>query len=1127
MATHSLMMRTIVFLWALLVIEKSFSQSNDLRFEHITTEEGLGTLNTTSIFQDSKGYVWFGTLAGLIKYDGNSLKRYQHNPYDSTTLSQNAVYFIWEDKSAAIWVGTSEGLCKFDRTTEKFRRYRPNPKAKFWNPNISTINQDIEGMIWVGTYAGGLCRFDPKKGVFLDDEGFDIVKDSVDYIYTIYKDQAGTLWVGHQFGLHEINLTKKKAGLADVKLLPLQSDPNDPNSLSNTTISSILEDRQGILWLCTDKGLVSIDRKRGTVQRYRNEPKNIHSIGSNDLAVWGGKSLVEDKEGNLWIGSNNGLYKFNKDRTSFSNYYRDPNNSYSLNSDSVWSLLIDSAGSLWAGSFAAGPNKTDLEEQAFNFISLSLGQVNSLMGNEITSILEDRSGIVWIGTKDNGLNSWNRKSNQFSNFRNHPSNPKTLKYNMVLDILEDKEGRLWVCNGEMLSEFNKQTSTFTHFQSNVKNANQSVFSGILSITEDHNGMLWLGTGNGIKRFDKKTHQFEHFYYNPFDSNGVSDYTANAIFADSRNNIWVGNGSMRTDRFDQSIKKWKHFKNDSEDSNSISANIVMNFLEDEEGKIWMGTYSGGLCYFDYQKNKFTTFTEKHGLPENSVYSFIDDKQGGLWLGTMNGLSHFSRATGTFTNYDEQDGLQSNRFDAGGTGDLTSGSSFMGRDGILYFGSKNGIIYFDPAQIKPNTFEAPIVITQFKLFDKLVKGANESKKIVLAYDENYFSFEFAALNYYKSSKNQFAYKLEGVDKDWVYSGSRRYAGYTNIDPGSYVFKVKLKGQHGVWREMISPVSVIIRPPWWKTGWAYALYGLAIITGLFFIDRYLRRRAIGRERERAREKELAQAREIESAYRELKRTQAQLVQSEKMASLGELTAGIAHEIQNPLNFVNNFSEVNTELIEEMQVELDKGNIEQLKGVLRDLKENELKINQHGKRADSIVKGMLQHSRTTTGIRELVNLNNLTDEYLRLSFHGVRAKDKSFNVSIQTAFDDSVGLITAVPQDIGRLLLNLFNNAFYSMAEKKALHPMDYEPSIFVSTKKIDDKVMIGIRDNGTGIPQQLLDKIFQPFFTSKPTGQGTGLGLSLAYDIVKAHEGELKVETQEGVGAEFIIELPAENK
>jgi len=269
--------------------------------------------------------------------------------------------------------------------------------------------------------------------------------------------------------------------------------------------------------------------------------------------------------------------------------------------------------------------------------------------------------------------------------------------------------------------------------------------------------------------------------------------------------------------------------------------------------------------------------------------------------------------------------------------------------------------------------------------------------------------------------------------------------------------------------------------------------------------------------------QKEKVESTLSELKSTQTQLIHQEKMASLGELTAGIAHEIQNPLNFVNNFSEVNKEMIDEVTEEIDKGNITEVKNILNDIKDNEEKINHHGKRADSIVKGMLQHSRQTKGVKEPTDINALCDEYLRLSYHGLRAKDKGFNADFKTDFDQSIGKINIVSQDIGRVLLNLFNNAFYAVNEKKKLLANGYQPIAKVATRKLNDKVEIKVADNGNGIPQNIIDKIFQPFFTTKPTGEGTGLGLSMSYDIIKAHGGEIKVKTEKEEGTEFIIQLP----
>jgi len=374
----------------------------------------------------------------------------------------------------------------------------------------------------------------------------------------------------------------------------------------------------------------------------------------------------------------------------------------------------------------------------------------------------------------------------------------------------------------------------------------------------------------------------------------------------------------------------------------------------------------------------------------------------------------------------------------------------------------------------------------------------------------------------------YMLENYDKTWRPAGSERTAYYYNISPGHYIFRIKGASANGVWAE--KTIDVIISPPWWRSWWGYCLFGLLILAVVYSLYRIQKQKVISAERERIRVRELVQAKEIEKAYHELKTTQQQLIQSEKMASLGELTAGIAHEIQNPLNFVNNFSDVNTELIEEMKQEIDKGNYIEARTIANNIEENEQKINHHGKRADSIVKGMLQHSRSSSRVKEPIEINKLADEYLRLAYHGLRAKDKGFNATMKTDYDESVGKINIIPQDIGRVLLNLYNNAFYAVNEKRASASSAgadtanmYEPLVSVRTKKTAGTVEISVKDNGNGLPEKVVDKIFQPFFTTKPTGRGTGLGLSLAYDIVKAHGGEINVVTKEGEGSEFLIVLP----
>jgi signal transduction histidine kinase len=404
--------------------------------------------------------------------------------------------------------------------------------------------------------------------------------------------------------------------------------------------------------------------------------------------------------------------------------------------------------------------------------------------------------------------------------------------------------------------------------------------------------------------------------------------------------------------------------------------------------------------------------------------------------------------------------------------------------------------------------------------------DTKDIRLDHDQNVFAFSTTSVDFRNANDKKIYYKLENYDVDWRIAQPEDKITYFKVPPGNYSFHIKTPNTgNSDWIER--SIDVIILPPWWTTWWAYCIYGILLAALGFSVHRYQKGAVIKAERERTRVKELAQAKEIEKAYHELKTTQAQLIHSEKMASLGELTAGIAHEIQNPLNFVNNFSEVNEELVDELQQELKAGKVDNAIAISNNIKENEQKISHHGRRADAIVKGMLQHSRTGSGVAEPTDINRLTDEYLRLSYHGLRAKDKSFNADFKTEFDKNVGKINVIPQDIGRVILNLINNAFYAASQpsKGGLSDPDSRktPTVWVRTKRENYKILISVTDNGPGVPSNILEKIFQPFFTTKPTGQGTGLGLSLAYDIIKAHGGEIKVESKEGEGSKFIIQLP----
>jgi len=594
------------------------------------------------------------------------------------------------------------------------------------------------------------------------------------------------------------------------------------------------------------------------------------------------------------------------------------------------------------------------------------------------------------------------------------------------------------------------------------------------------------------------------------------------------------------------------------------------MEDNNGNIWIITDKGAIRF---DGKSFMLFTKNEGLLSNDILGILEDRNGNIWFGTTFGMSMLPKSDITKINDSSQGGVFPDfQFKNYSYADGFKGVGVWWRcvfeddKGTIWVGADDRLTSFNPQTdfLSRDSLAPDIQITSLQLFKNnipwtsLEKEKNKSfplgnnieienmgfdstsawyglpQNLSLAYNNNSITFSYIGITQNSPAKVRYQYRLQGNEKNWSALTGSTEVSYDNLLQGSYIFQVKAMSGTGVWSPIIE-YPFIIRPPWWKTWWAYLIYIILLGLLAWRIHRYQKIRTISKEREKAYQREKEQAKEIEKAYTDLKSTQQQLIQSEKMASLGELTAGIAHEIQNPLNFVNNFSEVSNELIDEMNEELTRGDIDEAKAISIDLKSNLEKINHHGKRAEAIVKGMLQHSRSSSGVKEPTDINVLADEYLRLAYHGLRAKDKSlsdgqlgFNSDFETHFDPNLPKINIVPQDIGRVILNLITNAFYAVNERSKTEEIGYKPKVSVITQLEKNNILVSIQDNGLGIPEHIKDKIFQPFFTTKPTGKGTGLGLSLSYDIVKAHGGKLDVESNTKLNnseycTTFILTLP----
>ncbi len=1061
-------------------------------FVNYTSAQGLAYNTVNCIAIDKQGNLWFGTGGGGIsKFDGKNFVNYT----TAEGLANNTVTCITQDARGNIWIATAGGVSKYDgKTFTNYTTAQGLPDNSVWS-----ITKDKKGNIWFGT-VGGVSKYDGKS--FLNYSTADGLASNA--ILCSIQDKKGNLW----FGMDGAGVSKYN-GKTFVNYGTAQG-------LSQNKIVSILEDNSGTMWFGTYGGGVSKYDGKSFVNFTTTQ-----GLAGNIVA-----SILEDKAGNLWFGIyGGGISKYSG--KSFVNYTA----SRGLANNVVRSITEDKSGNLWFGTDGAGVSKYDGE----SFVNYTTAQ--GLANNLAYCITEDKTGNLWIGTFGGGVSKYDGKS--FVNY----TTAQGLAGNFVQCITEDSHGNLWIGAGRGgVSKYNGKS--FTNYTTSQGLADNSV----QCVTEDKTGILWFGTNKGVSVYNGKS------FVNYTTDQGLANNIVNCITEDNLGNIWIGT--------EEGLNML---------SNEHKTQIV-----------------GGSNRNEITGPLFETFTTRNGLPDNYVTQVLQQADNKLYIGTNFGICelNFEVLLNSHTKvwragkiFNTQTGYP--------VKDVNFGQQAMFRDskGIIWIGTgsdKTGLVRFDPGEVKLNSDPPALVMQHIKInnesvswsnllpvtsgeekaagsgaiatqariteeittfgkelsekersemrqkfggirFDGITKWYPVPENLVLPHQHNNISFDFSAIDPGAFPLIKYQYMLEGYDKNWSPLSNISTASFGNMYEGTYTFRLKALNTDGVWSVPLSYTFKVL-PPWWRTWWMYLVYLLTFLAALRVFSKYRERRIV-EEKEKLELKVIYRTEALNKSLDELKSTQSQLIQSEKMASLGELTAGIAHEIQNPLNFVNNFSEVNNELIEELKQEIENGNLEEVKSLANDIADNEQKINQHGRRAESIVKGMLQHSRSSSGVKEPTNINALTDEFFRLAYHGLRAKDKSFNATMNTTFDPSVGSINIIPQDIGRVILNLITNAFYAVNEKKQLHPEGFKPTVSVSTKKIGDHVEIEVSDNGDGIPKNIVDKIFQPFFTTKPTGQGTGLGLSMSYDIVKAHGGELKVETSEGAGSSFIISIPVD--
>lgn len=1083
------------------------SQSEQIFFEQITTRDGLSQNDINDIYQDSRGLMWFGTNEGLNKYDGYSFTIYKPSPSTDGAINSNLVFSITEDQNNDLWIGTTgSGVSHFDRKREVFTPYVHNPAddQSLISDHVTEIHADEQGFLWIGTRAG-LCYLDINQ----QEKGFiDIVfptsingeKDL--YINAIFDDSKGNLWVGSNRGLWKLSRPDAATDW-DLQTIPV-SDSN-----RRDRVTSLAADKFGALVIGTTDGLFY-----QTEKGFRNK-----FIQFSDKEF---RSIQIDEKNQIWAASNVGLFCFKSVHESslptfVAQYTNNPIDPNSLNKDVIRVIYTDQTGIIWVGTNGGGLNKFFPKGKPFRVFRKSY-QDNSLSYNKIRAFLEDSNGTLWIGTEGGGLNYVTEQTEQgeYQQFGHIPFPKKPFALEEIMlhgrkTLLIGAEGM----QGFFLMDIESSTEITPKL---TPVPSEHVQGFVFSLLEDFKGRVWIGTyQNGIYCWNPNAKEGEeewrNFQYTIEDSTSLSNNIVRKIFEDSKGNLWIGTGKglnkLTPEESHKRKPKFVRYLNAPTQVNSISHNYILDIFEGQGEKLWIGTFGGGLNLLDLKESQnqgvFTAFGTEEGLPNQVIKAIQEDDSGMLWISSNRGLSKFDPIDQVFTNFDEQDGLQSTEF--------SEIASLKRNDGELLFGGVNGFNAFYPGQIYGNTKRPQITLSNLLVFNKpvevgkkfkgriiLEKALSELEELELRNSENSFSIEFAALHYAAPTKNRYAYKLEGFDPDWIQTASdRRFATYTNLSPGTYTLMVKASNNDGLWKEEPTELKITITPPIWLAWYAFVAYFLVIL-GLMLLFRKYTIIDIHEKHQLVLEK--------------WKSEKAEELNKQKL----QFFTNISHELRTPLSLIKGPLD-NLLLNETMQqhpalmekVNLMHKNTRYLLRLLNQLLEFR-KLDQ-GK-----VNLALQQADIVAFIRSVVE-----------PFYPL-AKTKHIDIEIKTSTEKI--LFWFDPNIVEKVLYNLLSNAFKFTPENGSI--VIRLSTVFENKDSqkgeagLKHYFELSVQDSGPGIAPEHQQHIFERFYQGEENQQsGAGIGLAFSKSLLEVHQGEIELEGKTSQGACFIVKLPLDHQ
>lgn len=1057
-----------------------FSQNlypQQVKFEHIRSRDGISQNVITCIAQDELGLMWIGTEDGLNQYNGYEFKIYRKNVSIPNSLSGNFIECIAFDKQGRLWCGShGGGLSMYNRELDNWENFQ-SEKKQIPSNNISDILVADDTTLYVSTFNAGVFKFSTKSKT---SEKVIVKADSLlsnkDCVFSILLEDKGQLWMGY-IGNVLVYST------IDHSAINIPFIKNGENIKVEDAIRSIIQDSNNDIWVATEfSGLYKYDPVLKQLNYYKlpYHHENIDNV----------RVLYEDDRKNLWIGFDGaGLGNLNLESENFSIYQHSGNDQYSLSNNTVYAIYQSNDGIIWVGNYGGGVNVYNDKRYRFNLLQFNPYKPEGLGNDNVRTLHEDKEGILWMGTR-NGLDRYDPEKHAFEHYSHEQGNPNSISSNIVLSILEDSYGKLWIGTfSGGLNQFDRESGTFKHYYSDANDPTTLSNNNVYSIYEDSDRNLWIGTLSQLSKYNRQTGTFTRYSIS-----GIR-----FMLEDSLKRFYIGssNGLFLFDKDTGSaVKIWPL---------DTKGNMILYIHEDHEGELWVGTKSGGLLRFSANRILTKIYTVNDGMPNDVINTIVEDDQGFLWISTNKGICKFDKHTEQIRSYDYGDGLQGNEFN--------TNSGLMLKNGTVYFGGINGLNFFKPDNIIDNTYVPKVMLTNLKISNQRVTIAEEgspleknisvAENVNLKYFQSDFTFEFVALNFTFSEKNQYAYMLEGFEDKWNYVGNQRSATYTNIPAGKYVFRVKASNNDMVWNNYGTSIDLSISPPFWKTWYAILFYSSVIIFLLLMFKRYAL-----------------------IPVKVKNKLLIQRIENEKREELNQLKlaffTNISHEFRTPLTLVvgpleKMLKSTANESSERPQLELMLRNANRLLMLVNQLMDFR-----------KIDMDKMQLKLTQGDICLFI-------KEIWQSFESL-ARDRHISYSF---FSEKDSIITWFDSDaLEKVIYNLLSNAFKYTPESKG------EISVFLSLiQEPEHKSKIGwlnksknafpaylqiiVKDNGIGIEKDKLEKIFERFYVGNNTqsivNEGTGIGLALAKSFVELHMGKIWSESEIGEGSRFYIRFP----